>query len=116
MKLRFHKNSLRFRLSQPEVTELSEQGSLLERFEFPNDGLLSFSLELGESEAALFEHNEVRVIAPKEEIASWADSDREGIEFESGPIRIAIEKDFQCLHKAGPADADAFPNPMLDKF
>jgi len=111
MKLRFHKNSLRIRLSQSEVADLAAHGQIQERFEFPNSAL-SFSLRSGNSEAAVLENNEVSVTAPKD----WIDSDREGIEFHCGPMKVAIEKDYECLHRAGPDDADAFPNPMVDKF
>ena len=112
MKVRFHNNSIRLRLSQSEVAELSSGGEVEERFEFANNSMLAFSLESGASEAALFENSAVRVIAPRD----WIASDREGIEFQCGPMKVVIEKDYQCLHGEGPEDADAFPNPMVDKF
>ena len=116
MKLRFHKDSLRLRLSQSEVARLAERGSIDDRIEFPNDQTLSFSVESGDSSVALFENNEIRVIAPRGDVQRWIDTDQTGLEYQSGPVKVVIEKDFQCLHKETPEDADAFPNPMVDKF
>ena len=114
MKIRFHGNSLRLRLSQPDVTRLAESGSIAERVEFPGDRAISFFLESSDHDAAALEANAVRVMASQ--IREWTQSDREAIEFQSGPLKILIEKDFQCLHKDAPHDADAFPNPMVDRF
>jgi hypothetical protein len=116
MKLRFHQNSLRLRLSQSEVAQLSEQGWVEDRIEFPDGQVLTFGLESGESSSARLDEGSIRVIAPRPEIRHWIDSGEEGIEYESGPLKVAIEKDFQCLHKPAPEDADTFPNPMMDKF
>jgi hypothetical protein len=116
MKLRFHKNSLRLRLSQSEVAQLSEHGWIEDRVDFPDGRTLSFGLETGESNSARFDEGAIRIIAPRPEVRHWIESDQEGIEYQSGPLKIAIEKDFQCLHRASPEDADTFPNPMVDKF
>jgi hypothetical protein len=116
MKLSFHKNSLRLRLTQSEVARLATHGSIDDLIEFPADQTLSFSVESGESNAAIFEKNDIRIIAPRAEVQRWIESDQEGLEFQSGPLKVMIEKDFQCLHKSTPEDADAFPNPMVDKF
>ncbi len=111
MKIRLHKNSLRLRLSQSEVAALTEHKALEERFDFPN-APLTISLETAASNSAQFDKNRIRIAA---DLADWLRSDREGIEFADG-VNIAIEKDFQCLHRASPEDADSFPNPMLDRL
>ena len=116
MKLRIHKNNLRLRLSQSEVVRLSQEGSLQDRIEFPDGRALSFSVESGEAGGAKFEEGSVRVIAPRLDLRHWIETDQEGIQFQTGPLSVAIEKDFQCLHKPSPEDADVFPNPMADKF
>lgn len=116
MKLRFHNNSLRLRLSQTEVARLAEAGSIEERVEFPDGRSLGISLESGESSGARFDESTIRVIAARIELRHWIETEQEGIEYQSGPLKVTIEKDYQCLHKSGSEDADAFPNPMMDKF
>jgi len=116
MKLRIHKNTLRLRLSQSEVARLAEAGWIEDRIEFPDGRTLSFSLESGESDGARFDEGAVRVIAGRPALRHWIETDQEGIQFENGPLSVAIEKDYQCLHKPAAGDADAFPNPMADKF
>jgi len=116
MKLRIHKNSVRLRLSQSEVARLSENGWIEDRIEFPNGQTLTFLLESGEANSARLEDGNIRIIASRPDLRHWIDSDREGVEYETGPLKVAIEKDFQCIHKPTPEDPDAFPNPMVDKF
>ena len=111
MKIRLHKNSVRLRLSQTEVAELKQNNSVEERFDF-SSGHFAVSLQSGTSNTAQLDNNKIRITA---DLSDWIDSDQEGIEFTDG-LEIAIEKDFQCLHRSSPEDADSFPNPMMDKF
>jgi hypothetical protein len=116
MKIRFHKNHLRLRLSQSEVADLAQGKQLFESFEFGNAARLSFRIESGAERAALYENDQIRVRAPLEEIAGWSASDREGLEFDDGRLKIAIEKDYECLHKPSAEGVDVFPNPMADRL
>jgi hypothetical protein len=114
MKLRFHKNTMRLRLSQSEVAQLAANGSVYERIEFVSDQTLSYELESADRAdvVALFENNCIRIILPSASVQHWAGSDETGIEGECGPLRVLIEKDFQCLHPDAEQSADAFPNPL----
>jgi hypothetical protein len=111
MKLRIHNNSLRLRLSQPDVARLSKTGILEDRVDFPAGQALAFVLASGNSNAAELCAGQIRVTALAADLRQWADSDQEGIEFQSGPLKVAIEKDFQCLHHPGSGESGAFPNP-----
>jgi uncharacterized protein DUF7009 len=111
MKIRLHKNSVRLRLSQTEVAELKKNNSIEERFDFSNASFV-VSLQSGAANTAHLDNKKIRIVA---DLAEWIDSDREGIDFTDG-LKVAIEKDFQCLHRSSPEDADSFPNPMMDKF
>jgi hypothetical protein len=113
MKLRFQENSLRLRLSQSEVARLAETGMVEKRTDFPGDQTLSYSVESGDSNVVRFENDSIRVIVARGVAMRWIDTDQTGIEFQSGPLKVLIEKDFQCLHKPTPEDADAFPNPAV---
>ena len=114
MKLRIHSNSLRLRLSQSEVTRLGESGSVEEKIAFGGGPGLSYAIESGETPgvSASFDGARIRVLAPSPEVRRWIESDQTGIEASSGPLRVIIEKDFQCLHRESEEDADSFPNPL----
>ncbi len=117
MKLRFHENSMRLRLSQSEVAQLAATGSVDERIEFVSDQMLCYALESADRDdvVALFENNSIRVLLPASTVKQWAESDDVGIEGECGPLRVIIEKDFQCLHRDAEQNADAFANPLAEK-
>jgi hypothetical protein len=119
MKLRFHTNSLRLRLSQSEVVQLGETGRVAESIEFPAGHRLTYAVELQDSAeiAASFDGERIAVAVPAELGRSWIQSEQVGIENPNASPRILIEKDFQCLHQESGGDqADAFPNPLMDKF
>ena len=86
MKIRFHDNSLRIRLSNDEAASIATK-PIEERIEFPNGGSLSVSLESGETPSARFEGNRIRVISPLRALDS-------GIEF----ANVLIEIDQDCKH------------------
>jgi hypothetical protein len=117
MKLRFHSNTLRFRLSQSDVARLAETGRVEESISFPGREL-AYAIELGASPEMItsFDGARIRIEVPRERARSWIESNQEGIETLGGSPKIIIEKDFQCLHKEGAEQVDAFPNPLMDKF
>jgi hypothetical protein len=113
MKLRFHGNSLRLRLSQSEVARLAETGKVEETITFAPEVNLSYSIETRPSGAvaATLEGSHIRVLLPADLSKTWIESGQTGIEGGTESLRVLIEKDFQCLHH-GSDDADAFPNPQ----
>jgi hypothetical protein len=113
MKVRFHSNSLRVRLSQSEVARLSETGRVEEKITFAPGQTLAYSVESGgvDSIRATFEGSAIRVILPDHAARKWIGSDDEGIENAGATLRVLIEKDYQCLHRESEDDTDAFPNP-----
>src|SRR5258708_37206264 len=114
MKLRFHDDSLRLRLSQPEVAQLGETGRVQTTITFSPSRSLTYALETAPvpDVTATFEGNRVSVVVPATIAREWIDSDQTGIEGSSDSLHIPIEKDFQCLHRPGEKDQDAFPNPL----
>jgi hypothetical protein len=118
MKLRFHSNRLRLRLSQSEVAQLGDTGRVSESLEFPAGRLLTYSVELQESAeiAASFDGERIAVTVPAELGRIWIVGDQAGIENPNSSPKILIEKDFQCLHRDDAEQPDAFPNPLMDKF
>ena len=115
MKLRIKGNTIRFRITQAEVARLRAGAALRESTEFAPAQILSYVLEPEAGIAGLqagFENGAVRVRLPRDDVTAWADGDAVGMYGRTGVLEIAIEKDFQCLTRAGsPEEADAFPNP-----
>jgi hypothetical protein len=120
MKLRIQGNSLRLRLTQKEVAQLRAGGSVHSSLHFASGRSLTYLLA-SSSEAtqvdADFDGDSIRVTLPLAEVAAWADGDQVGI---SGPpdqpTLLLIEKDFQCLHKPGEPDPEAYPNPLAESL
>ncbi len=114
MKLRLHDGSLRLRLSQTEVARLHDTGKVEDVVVFQPGKELFYAIETGPAKepAATFDGSKIRVILPSAVASEWIGSDQTGIEASTGTLRLVIEKDFQCLHRAPAAGEDAFPNPM----
>jgi hypothetical protein len=119
MKLRFRDNSLRLRVNSLEVDKLAAGTVLEEKIEFPGGARILYSL--GQSSAVLpeasFREGVIRVTAPDTQIANWAKSDLIGLYFDvpaNGTVlRIAIEKDLECL-EAPPEERDPAAFPRSD--
>ena len=119
MKLRVRGNSLRLRLGQGEVRRLVEEGFVEDRTEFgPRTPAFVYVLRVsdGTGIAATFEGGRITVSVPRAVARQWAAGGQVGLEGSQPaggePLRILIEKDFECLDAApGESQDDAFPNP-----
>lgn len=119
MKLRIHKNSIRLRLSQPEVEKIGQGRSIMETLETGWDNNFSYMLwpmENCQDVAAEFEQNILKIYLPMNQAYEWANTEKVSISQTSyNGVIILIEKDFQCLHKrAGEDESNNFPNPLAD--
>lgn len=124
MKLRIRGNSLRFRLTQGELSRLLTEGKVSESVHFYSSSadLLTYSVEVCHNVtqvAAQFENGQILVTFPAHLIESWAASTNQvGIESmqpanQERGLRIVIEKDFQCLQPRSEEDeSDNFPHPQ----
>jgi hypothetical protein len=124
MKLRLKPNSVRLRLNQTEVTKFVNVGELAERIEFPGPVpiVLLYGLRVSSdllSGTARFENGELTVTIPENHAKAWASRAEEiGLYYEpecdgGKPLRVMIEKDFQCID--GPPDEidpAGYPNPL----
>ena len=117
MKLRFHDNTLRLRLSQSEVAQFKKTGRVENKVAFAPGQALEYSIESAAAPGvtATFESGRIRVIVPSAVARQWVDSDQTGVEGQNDALRIAVEKDYQCLHRDSAEDADAFPNPLATR-
>jgi hypothetical protein len=120
MKLRIQGNSLRLRLSQPEVAQFSKTGFVEDSIQFAPGSSFSYALESLSSlktPQASYSNGWLRIQVPSADGNDWVRTDRVGISgeqpLESGKhLAILIEKDFQCLHGGEERDPDAYPNPI----
>ena len=121
MKIRIQGNSVRLRLSQPEVAALSSAGTVEDsvRFGADADSVLRYALSKSEAEHidAHFRQNRIEIRVPARWADEWAGSGQVGLEAAvavgpSGSLRILVEKDFQCpTPRPGEDDRDLFPHP-----
>src|SRR5690606_36759810 len=121
MKLRLHNNTIRLRLSQPEVGQIGERKSLTDTLvinrSFESNIYYSLvPLAQGERMEAIFQSNNLTVSVPMQLAKSWAYGQQVGLTpILPGSLKILVEKDFQCLHKRpDEAESQNFPNPLAD--
>ncbi len=123
MKLRIKGNSVRLRLTQPEVATLAANGVVEERTVFPAGGALVYRLVTdgdAREPGAGYKDGVIIVWIPAAAAARWARGSVVGLEFASplnngGELRVLVEKDFACLNPMRrESDEGAFPNPSKD--
>jgi hypothetical protein len=116
MKLRIQGDSIRFRLTQTEVSKCGEADACIGKVEFPDGNTLIYRLITGSALSSSFRDNVITITLPEAEVETWANSDQVGI---SGDLTLAnerklsilVEKDFKCLTERGEDERDMFPNP-----
>jgi len=120
MKLRIKGDSLRVRLTRPEVQQLDESGSVEERVNFAGGAALVYRLKRDAQVSAIeaiYEAGAVEIRVPEQIAKEWCGSDQvtlEGVQRTgaSAELRIVVEKDFACLApRAGEDESDNFANP-----
>lgn len=105
MKLRILENSLRFRLSQPEVAQLADGLPVRANAQFPGPACLGYELKIvSDSQLwnAEFENNVVSVSIPSADGHRLTDTDEVTIAAklplsDEDSLVVKIEKDFHCL-------------------
>jgi len=124
MKLRIQGNSLRIRITQPELTRFGTEGRVAEVIRFGLGRRLTYALEVSDSAGrltVLFDDDRLTVWVPSAKAETWVRSDLVSLEGEQ-PIEgedvltILVEKDFQCLHqRPEERDAEAFLHPLMER-
>lgn len=118
MKIRIKGNSVRYRLTRPEVELFSKTGYLEEKTEFPSNTLVyALKAEKGRTElGADMNNGNITLYFPDSEKEIWFKSERVGYK-NSMPvddtlkIDLLLEKDFACLDNVEEDQSDNFPNP-----
>ena len=122
MKIRIKGNSLRYRLTRPEVERFSTTGLVEERVNFGSVAL-SYALCRTEAEelSAAFGDSRITLFLPAALMDEWVLTDKVGFEH-SMPLNgtgeilyLLVEKDYTCLDKVDEDQSDHYPNPLLKK-
>ncbi len=123
MKVRISRNSIRFRLKEPEVKRFQQEGVISEVLEFGNNETeqLKFSLSQCQSDEinVQFQSNETTIFVPQTIAKDWTSTDLVGFEAEVNTgkgkiIFILVEKDFTCMDGREEDETGSYPNPLLN--
>lgn len=119
MKLRLKDNSIRIRLSVPEVDRLVKSHEISSQTRFPGNHALQTLIKVGELQhvEVNFLDGKLELRLPLTEIDGWHLTDQVGHQWEVDlgnheKLLIVVEKDFQCLtERPGEDEAALYPNP-----
>lgn len=117
MKLRIKDNSIRLRLTRPEVDTVALNQRVEGVTVFADAQKFIYALQVHQGTyTARFSSNELTVYIPEAESLAWAGSDRVGLEHHADGLHLLIEKDFTCL-QARPEEqgGDFYPNPLQER-
>lgn len=119
MKLRIRGNSIRMRVTQPELDEIALGGEVRETVDF-GDARLSYALvrDARDSEpSASLRENVITLRLPAGMVQEWVDTSLVSIRAtqrleNGGELQLLVEKDFACLEpRPGEDESDLFPHP-----
>ena len=121
MKLRIKGNSVRIRLTKPEVSKLAEIGYLEEQTLFGDNSFL-YALQSipGEGQlTATFTDNKVTMFVPSSLLKDWPNNNVVGFNSamlitETDSLYLLLEKDFVCLDETTEDQSDNYSNPKLN--
>jgi len=113
MKLRIKGNSIRFRLTKPEVERFANDGTIKEETHFGNR-VLAYVLQrtTGAAITAAFDLDTITLYMPGDMAEEWTGTERVGFENVWGNLSLSIEKDFKCLDEVSEDQGDNYPNPL----
>jgi hypothetical protein len=119
MKIRIKGNSLRYRLTRPEVERFAATGQVEEQINFgPVTLTYAICRTDGDHMSASFRENRITLYFPGALIGEWINTDRAGFDNrevlgEAGQeLALLVEKDYTCLDNVAEDQSDHYPNPL----
>jgi len=119
MTIRIKGNSIRYRLTRPEIKIFEAEGYLEERVEF---GTTTFVYALQKSAieknlSAEFSQNKIILSLPESMADEWTNSERVGFSHQLNvsngkTLSLLVEKDFKCLDNVAEDQSDHYENPL----
>jgi len=118
MKIRILENSVRFRLTRPEVHTLCTKGFIENQTNFDTNVFTYAVRMVADSEklSAQFRDNMVTLNLPQSLGNNWHQTEQVGfsetMNFKNnGSLSLLLEKDFACLDEQLEDQSDNYPNP-----
>jgi hypothetical protein len=120
LKLRIRGNSIRFRLTKPEVEAFGSVGNVIEVVDFGKQENSNFRYVLEKSSEQklkiTFENGALTVFVPEDVAGRWVNAEDVGFEGTDGNLHVLVEKDFVCLKpREGEDESDNFPHPSIEE-
>jgi hypothetical protein len=115
MKIRICGNSIRYRLTRPEVEQFKASGVITAQTDFGNK-MLTYTLRAGEQSrlTATFIDDAINLVLPLHMADEWTNTERVGFEDTDGTLALSVEKDFKCLDNVTEDQSDNYPNPLAN--
>lgn len=115
MKLRIRGDTVRLRLTKPEVARLAEVGLVEDATAFPGSSL-RYALELGgDAVTASFIDGRILVRVPADAGRAWCHNEEVGIGDETITPKVLVEKDWSCVKPRSDEDpAEMYPHPLAE--
>ena len=120
MKIRIKGNSIRFRLTRPEVVKFCKNGYIEERTVF-QDSAFAYGVQMDSYTQGLnaeFKDNTIVLKVSEKMAVDWDTSEKIGFQktctVRSGDVlHLLLEKDFVCMDERGEDESDNYPNPKM---
>ncbi|PKF76049.1 DUF7009 family protein [Chryseobacterium sp. PMSZPI] len=114
MKIRIKDNSVRFRLTQSEISELGKNGIVSSSTEFVDRPFIYVIEKTDDEElSAVFIENKMVMKMPERMVEELVSTDIVGFDGQSGLVKLLVEKDFVCIDNTLEDQSDNYPNPNL---
>jgi len=117
MKIRIKTNSLRYRLTRTDVSQLASTGCLRDEVNFGGQSLVNvIKVTDNDDLSASFENNTITMFIPEFMVGEFEHTDRVGFEKGNGQLYLLVEKDFACLENVAEDQSDNYPNPLAEQY
>lgn len=116
MKIRIKGDTVRYRLTRPEVENFAVTGVIREETHF-NSKTLNYVLQKSDDSRIRidFTGDTITVLMPAIMAEEWTATERVGFENDQDVPAVYIEKDFKCLDNVAEDQSDNYPNPLAEK-
>lgn len=120
MKIRIRGNSIRYRLTKPEVDTFCKTGCLMQTTDF-GDNMFTYVLQVSDTVEAIdaqFKDHTITLFLEKAKSIDWNTSSRVGfshtVKKTNGTmLSLLVEKDFVCMDETEEDQSDNYPNPKM---
>ncbi len=118
MKLRIKGNSIRYRLTRPDVNTLANTSYLEEQINFAGSTFI-YALQVDVNSNALsatLGNNKITMLVPRSFVKDWPQNEVVGFDANmqvnaNESVYLLLEKDFVCLDETTEDQSDNFENP-----